>query len=210
MRSVAIALAAGLAGLGAAPPAVAQVSIHRVVNVAPSDVLNIRATPSPTSAIVGSLAPGTSQVEVLERRHGWGRVLVDGGEGWVSLAYLAESERAAIPGLDAPGGFACAGTEPFWGLTIGTDGSGSWNDLATLGEARAVSVDDARTAGNRHEPFVYRFSGEAEGMAVLSREACSDGMSDIAYGWRAYVDVADGAGRRFVTGCCRTPPVAGE
>jgi len=32
------------------------------------------------------------------------------------------------------------------------------------------------------------------------------GMSDLGYGWRAYVDVRDGeGGARLLEGCCRTP-----
>lgn len=88
----------------------AQPALYRVVNVDSHDVLNVRQTPSPTSAIVGALPPGTRRVEVLEARHGWGRILMPGGEGWVSLAYLAEMERADIAGHTAPGGFSCAGT----------------------------------------------------------------------------------------------------
>lgn len=201
-----IRLAAVLAVLALTAPVAAQPAIYRVVNVDADDVLNVRRTPSPTSAIVGGLAPGTRRVEVLEARYGWGRVLLSGGEGWVSLAYLAQSERADIPGQSAPGGFSCAGTEPFWGLDIGASGEGQFSDAMSMGEDRPFRVGDARTARGRFTPYVYRFEGEASGFAVIEARTCSDGMSDRDYGWHVVADVADGEGRRLLDGCCWTPP----
>lgn len=197
-----LAVSAALAGGHAA----AQPAVYRVVNVDSGDVLNVRRTPSPTSAIVGALPPGAARVEVLETRHGWGRILMRGAEGWVSLAYLAETERAAIDGHTAPGGFSCAGTEPFWGLRIGMDGSGRFNDAMTLGEERGFAISDARTAQGRFYPYVYHFSGEASGIAVIEPRACSDGMSEREYGWHVVADIGDGEGRRLLDGCCWTPP----
>ncbi|WP_300543280.1 SH3 domain-containing protein [Maricaulis sp.] len=206
MKPTAVAaLCAALSGLTAGT-AHARPDVHRVVNVDQTDVLNIRETPSPTSAIVATLSPNARMVEVLETRHGWGRVVVRGGEGWVSLAYLAAMDRTPIPGQGAPGGFRCAGTEPFWGLDIGTDGTGRYHDMMSLGEERAIAVSESRTASGRFQPFVYRFGGEAGGVAVVTEGMCSDGMSDRQYGWRAYVDAEDGEGVRFVEGCCWTPP----
>ena len=190
----------------ASGPAMAQPAVYRVVNVDSTDVLNVRRTPSPTSAIVGALPPGAGRVEVLETRHGWGRILMRGGEGWVSLAYLAEAERAMIDGHSAPGGFSCAGTEPFWGLEIGVDGTGAFNDAMTLGEERAFRIADARTARGRLHPYVYHFGGEASGFAVVTPRACSDGMSERDYGWHVVADIGDGEGRRLLDGCCWTPP----
>lgn len=195
----------GLAVLMTAGPAQAQPAVYRVVNVDSHDVLNVRRTPSPTSALVGSLPPGASRVEVLETRHGWGRVLLRGAEGWVSLAYLAEDERPDIPGQSAPGGFACAGTEPFWGLEIDAGGQGRFNDAMSMGEERGLEVSDVRTARGRMYPFVYRFEGEVTGFALVSPQACSDGMSERGYGWRVSADVEDGEGRRLLDGCCWTP-----
>lgn len=206
MRACLAGLALAIAGMAASGAAMAQPALYRVVNVDSHDVLNVRQTPSPTSAIVGELPPGTARVEVLEARHGWGRILMRGGAGWVSLAYLAEMERTDIAGHTAPGGFSCAGTEPFWGLEVGMDGDGRFNDAMTLGEERDFRVTDARTARGRFYPYVYRFEGEAGGFAVIAPQACSDGMSDRAYGWHVVADIGDGEGRRLLDGCCWTPP----
>lgn len=205
MRAFLSGLILAATALTAGGAAVAQPALYRVVNIDSTDVLNVRRTPSPTSAIVGALPPGAERVEVLETRHGWGRILMRRGEGWVSLAYLAETERAAIEGHAAPGGFSCAGTEPFWGLDIGVDGTGAFNDAMTVGEEREFRIEDARTARGRFYPYVYHFDGEASGFAVIAPQACSDGMSERGYGWHVVADIGDGEGRRLLDGCCWTP-----
>jgi len=206
MRACLAGLILAVSAVLAGGSALAQPAVYRVVNVDSGDVLNVRRTPSPTSAIVGSLPPGAERVEVLETRHGWGRILMRGAAGWVSLAYLAEDERAMIEGYTAPGGFSCAGTEPFWGLAIGMNGTGAFNDAVTLGEERSFAIGDARTAQGRFYPYVYHFDGEASGFAVIEPRACSDGMSEREYGWHVVADIGDGEGRRLLDGCCWTPP----
>ena len=68
MRAYLAGAVTGLAVLMTAGPAQAQPAVYRVVNVDSHDVLNVRRTPSPTSALVGSLPPGASRIEVLETR----------------------------------------------------------------------------------------------------------------------------------------------
>ncbi|WP_203293536.1 COG3650 family protein [Maricaulis parjimensis] len=201
-RILAVALMLALVPAG---KLLAQPTLYRVVNVDAHDTLVIRATPSTTSAIIGTLQPTASAVEVLEVRHGWGRILQDEGSGWVSLAYLSEMPRPGVAGMDAPAGLQCSGTEPFWGLSIRPDGSAIYHDMMTLGEERVVTITDARTARSRFEPFIYYFTGEIEGMALIRPGRCSDGMSDRDYGWQAVVDARDGEGARLMEGCCRTP-----
>ena len=188
-----------------AGPLAAQPAPYRVVNVDQTDTLQIRETPSPTGAIIGTLGPNARQVEVLEARHGWGRILAGEGQGWVSLAYLAPQERARLDAFDAPAGFHCTGTEPFWGLEIAGSGTVRFHDALTLGEDRTADIFDARTASARFDPHVYHFTGDVSGFAVVSAARCSDGMSERDYGWRALVDVRDDEGGRFLEGCCRTP-----
>ena len=72
----------------------------RVTGVAPNDVLNLRAAPSPRARIVGAL-PNGARVRNLgcrsEGRGRWCRVgLLDemGGEGWASARYLTAAGHA--------------------------------------------------------------------------------------------------------------------
>jgi uncharacterized protein YgiM (DUF1202 family) len=104
----------------------AQPQLYRVVNVASDDVLNIRAEPTASSAVVGAFSPGTQRVQVLREEAGWGRVSAGESMGWVSLAYLDPMEQPGAGDWDAPGALMCGGNEPFWGVRIGEDGSASY------------------------------------------------------------------------------------
>lgn len=209
-RYVIAAVLGGLVWMSAAPAdAQAAPPLYRVVNVDAHDTLNIRATPSPTAAILGDLPPDTRSVEVLETRHGWGRILSGEGSGWISLAYLDVMDRPSLAGFNAPAGLQCAGTEPFWGVAIHADGSAVYHDMMTLGEDRTMVISDARTARGRFAPFIYHFEGEVAGMALIRPAQCSDGMSDRVYGWEAMIDMRDEAGARLMEGCCWTPRETG-
>ena len=185
--------------------AAAEAGVYRVVNVDESDVLNIRAAPDAGSEIVGALAPGAAMIEVVEEHAGWARIITGEGHGWVSMAYLEPIMRPVTRG-GAPLALQCSGTEPFWGLALDGDESVRFYDGMGSGEEVAARLTESREAQSRPWPFVYYFEGDVSGVAVLDRAQCSDGMSDIDYVWRAYVDVRDGEnGARFLEGCCRTP-----
>lgn len=184
----------------------AQPGLYRIVNVDSFDVLNVRETANPLSAILGTLAPDAEMIEVLEEEDGWGRILLDEGNGWVNMSYLAPMDRPMAGEFDAPGHFQCLGTEPFWGAQLGSDGRLSFHDGMSLGEELTAELTDAQTASARPDPHYYAFEGAVSGTLIIDAETCSDGMSDRDYGWRAYLFARDPeGGRRFVDGCCMTP-----
>lgn len=184
----------------------AQPSLYRVVNVDSFDVLNVRATANPLSAILGSLAPDAEMIEVLEEEDGWGRILMDEGNGWINMTYLAPMDRPMAGAFDAPGHLQCLGTEPFWGAELGRDGRITYHDAMSLGEDLTAELTNAQTASARPDPHYYAFEGEVSGSLIIAADTCSDGMSDRDYGWRAYLFARDPeGGRRFVEGCCMTP-----
>ena len=59
---------------------------------AADDVLNVRAEPNASSAILGGLEPGAGPVEVIETSQPgstkWGRIVFQEGNGWVSMKFL--------------------------------------------------------------------------------------------------------------------------
>lgn len=73
----------------AAPAGDTAAETYRVVNVSSS--LNVRAMPSVQSEAIGQLSRGAT-VEVLEIKDGFARIRYNGGEGYVSTAYI---EKAA-------------------------------------------------------------------------------------------------------------------
>ncbi len=207
MRDIRTSVRIGaMAVLLTAVPAHADYPVYRVINVDMVDTLNVRASANPVSAILTELDHDAQMLEILEEENGWGRIIVDGLEGWVAMAYLAPMPRPTAGEAAAPGGFICAGTEPFWGLSLGTSGAVEFYDGLTLGEALASRISDGRTASGRFYPYAYQIEGEASGLAIIDRAECSDGMSDLTYGWRAYLNIHDREnGTRLLEGCCRTP-----
>lgn len=57
------------------------------VTLSGSTPLNVRASNSTSGEIIGTLSNGT-EVEVLEVKSSWGRISLDGTEGWVYMEYL--------------------------------------------------------------------------------------------------------------------------
>ncbi|MGI9332750.1 MAG: SH3 domain-containing protein [Gammaproteobacteria bacterium] len=68
--------------------------------MAVGDVLNIRAAPSSNADDVGDLAAGAQPIEVLEidPTGGWGRLLWDEADAWVSMRYLAPVDVPRLSG----------------------------------------------------------------------------------------------------------------
>ena len=189
--------------LAAAAPALAGAPERYVVSGVPEgDVLNVRARPSASSADIGDLANG-DRVEVLVTSDGgWGRIVHREGNGWVSLAYLDAVEPPRVGSSPIPTGLICAGTEPFWSLSIESGERVSFSEPTADGVSEiAAEVEWAGAASGRSGfPAALRARGGEAGYALVLRPAaCSDGMSDREYGWMGEVLT----GRRLLSGCCR-------
>ncbi len=191
---LALVLALVLAGAAQAQDLPALFDVR---GVASDDVLNVRAEPSGSARIVGSLPPDAQGVEVVERQGNWGRVNVGDGTGWTSLRYL---EIRAGSGLPQASEFACFGTEPFWSLDVAQDSSA---DLSLFGGTpERFAIGRLQPAAGYFEPFALTGSGATGALTVvLAPEYCSDGMSDMAFGIATTV-VVGGPQTRIFAGCC--------
>ncbi|MBN2630910.1 MAG: hypothetical protein JXR75_10275 [Rhodobacteraceae bacterium] len=171
---------------------------YAVKGVSANDVLNIRKDPSATAQSEGHIGPFAMNVEVLETTPDgkWGRVGIPEGNGWVAMAFL----ELTLPDdpLMIPRPFSCFGTEPFWSVSLYAGGAEYHSP-----ETGAVML----TLG--HEavaPEGFLFSLE-EGPTrsrtmIVTRESCSDGMSDRAFGFatRMFIEAPDG--NAAFQGCC--------
>jgi uncharacterized membrane protein len=171
-------------------------AFHSVSGVAADDVLNIRAMPDPDAAIIGTLAPDATGVEVVSVADGW--ALLNAGEatGYANLRFLTRAEGPAWNALQAP--LRCLGTEPFWSLTIdpraGTANFSQPDDLGGKTSALAQTWPGAPWAPAAAPSL-------PEGLAVLYPAECSDGMSERSYG--ITVDIfMTGSDRSRLSGCC--------
>ena len=205
MQRTAFVLALVLAALPARATQDAWPALFDVARVAPDDVLHIRSGPGTSHPIVGELAFDARRVEVIRPSddHRWGLVNAGEGTGWVGLTFLDRHPgqwAGAVPPLSR-----CFGTEPFWDLEIA---NGRWwldrMDGPTVigGQSFATGTINDRAAHG------FGAGGPGGGMHLLTRaEACDDGMSDRAYGLRAWVSVAPTGEQAFMlTGCCSLAP----
>lgn len=176
---------------------------YRVTGIASDDRLNVREAPAAEAAKKSALPPDAADIIVsgaVAEGSGsdWWEVIVPGttgGTGWVNSRYLApaDEDKPSEPSF----ALRCIGTEPFWSTTFLT------------GEARYSTPDgdDSWTAGgwlptaNRTDRFAIRIEDEGgrTGHAAISREICSDGMSDIRYPFEVLLVAPDGA---VLSGCC--------
>lgn len=172
-------------------------ALYDVTGVAADDMLNIRAAPDAGSAIIGTLAPDATAIEVVAVQDGWAVVNTGEGSGFAAMRYLARAEGPDWNALQTP--LACLGTEPFWSLKI---------DPAEA-ETRFQTPEDeiARIAPITGSWPALPWSQTAavalpDGLAVLSPAECSDGMSDSSYGIAADLFLT-GPERERLSGCCR-------
>ncbi|MDO5643472.1 MAG: SH3 domain-containing protein [Paracoccus sp. (in: a-proteobacteria)] len=191
----------------AASPALAQdralPTLFDVTGVAANDVLNIRQTPSASAAVTGRLAPDQTRIEVvgLDASGRWGQVNTGEQAGWVSMRFLAPRANVWKAG-QLPEGLICSGTEPFWSFSA-SDGTLNWQEPGHETRLSGLSVMDSGIGGDRRRGL---FVEDAHDIltASITPAACSDGMSDMAYGLAVTVirQSRDGA-PRMNTGCCR-------
>lgn len=181
-------------------------TLFDVTGVAANDVLNIRAAPTASAAIIGTLAPDARGIEVVghDETGQWARVNTRERSGWASLPYLAYQVDVWTPGT-LPPTLHCLGTEPFWSFR--PKGDEIVFSTPEMPE-RVMRMQQVLSTGVFRNP---RRSVSAEGefrriTAVMVPVACSDGMSDRAYGLDVTVILERDGEPLMLTGCCSIAP----
>lgn len=189
-----------------APDGGALPATFTVTGVAAGDKLWVRKAPQATAGRLGGLMPG-AVVHVEGRASGnWGKITLNGQAGYINMSYLT---RAAVNGLSATGasttangfplGLVCRGTEPFWTLDIGEDRSFQYTSLINGPDpVRHLAIATPALSGG------YPFAFAAHPLSgTLDQQACSDGMSDIAYTLSIQMNRPTGNGSaETLHGCC--------
>jgi hypothetical protein len=173
-------------------------TLFDVTGVRATSHLNIRGGSGTGFARVGRLAPDATGVEVVahDRSGQWGQINTGEGSGWVSLAYLMYRTDVWEPGA-LPAGLTCFGTEPFWSLDATSFSTPEAPDVPL----ELVSVLDTGIFRDPRRALVAT-SGGRRMTATITPQACSDGMSDRAFGLGVMVVVGEGAAPALLTGCC--------
>lgn len=186
-------------------PALADPGYYRVTGVASDDTLNVRVEPSGSSADIGDLPHDATGIEVITQENGWGQIVWEEGNGWISMRFLEPDDTLPmIAGTDLPVGLLCGGTEPFWSIRLSGD-SATYSD--TSGTVLPMTLVDARVSSGRPGfPLALRFTAEGAGaMSIIRAQVCWDGMSDRTYGYALTQLLRAGSEERFLDGCCWLP-----
>ena len=178
-------------------------AFYNVSGVAEDDVLNIRAAPGTAASIIGTLTSTDRFIEVVAQDDSgdWGQISTGEQSGWVAMRYLVR--RTNQPADILPRPLSCAGTEPFWSLSLRREPTA---ELRNLGEdpiqfTNLYAVNSSNRT-DRYAIFGQSEEGDSVLTAVFHRAACTDGMSDRAYGISLDVFLTNESGVQFLSGCC--------
>jgi len=192
-------------------------ALHDVIGLSDGEVLNVRAEPDIASEVLSTLAPDTKDIEVVRTNDDqtWGLVNVGEGTGWISLTFLARQDKQAASAF--PDIRQCFGTEPFWSLSYDQPAIRLSMPDVPPAEGFISGLFSSRSQSDR---YFYRGSmmspdaGPIDVNLSIRLRACSDGMSDRAFGIEVDMLVSDNNtedGFRqpgLYSGCCTIAPPA--
>ena len=183
-------------------------ALYNVTGVAAGDVLNIRAEPRASAAILGSLPRNAKAVEVvgLSADGKWASVNTGEGSGYVALRFLARQSGGDWGALQAP--LHCLGTEPFWSLKLNpAKATATFSDPDSGPQKAKITALWPGTA-YRNTAAISVKGGGLDGLAALRASSCSDGMSDRSYGITVDLFLRDpsGGASASYSGCCSLLP----
>jgi uncharacterized membrane protein len=205
MKIAALLVALLAAGPAAATQEYILPTLFDVTGVSPASHLNVRSGPGTGNAVIGSLAPDATGIEVVAHSADgrWGQINLGEGAGWASLTYLAYRTDVWEEGA-LPAGMRCFGNEPFWSLAP----SGDQLVYSTPEGERAFALDAVLSTGIPRHPRRAVSGSDSGGriVATVVPAACSDGMSDRAFGLDATVVLDEDGAPRMLTGCCSIAP----
>ena len=216
LRVSLLTLALSMPAITHAASASKNLVVYKTTNLAPGELVNLRASPSTTAKSLARLPINTGGIvptgeEKKVSNTTWVRVYWSGIGGWMSKAYLTADNNltntkpatSEDKPLTKPTGnttvMKCTGTEPFWNIEI--------NDKQLKvkmmdGPRYVVPVSFRQTsANNRTIAVIAGANGTNSAQTFLQKtDNCSDGMSDINYPY-AITGVVNG--RQVISGCCK-------
>lgn len=197
------ALPLALLALISVAPAVHAFETYRVTGLKAGDTLTLRAEPSDGEKLsdwkeIARIPAGSADVlgtgrskTVGDQR--WHEVVFKDARGWVNGKFLEGGEPADLKDQT----FQCAGTEPFWGVTLGTGGG----DYTAPDVTVALTTERVQPSTARLFPLLYRLKdakGQTYRASVSHQTWCSDGMSDYDFAFQVLLSNDDA----FQEGCC--------
>lgn len=197
-----IAMLTLIAGPAAATQEYILPTLFDVTGVAQNDALNIRSAPNAQAVILGTLAPDARNIEVVgfDETGRWAQVNAGPVSGWASARYLDYQVDVWKPD-ELPATLQCRGNEPFWSLRPQGD-----TLVFSTPDARdrEMAIEEVLDTGVFRDPrrAVTAQDGSDSITAFIVPMACSDGMSDRAYGLDVTAVVKKSGLTQLLNGCC--------
>jgi uncharacterized membrane protein len=184
----------------------------RVVGVGTKDVLNLRGEPDAAASPIALIPPRAAHVEGLGApkivgQSSWQQVRYGGHAGWVNARFLALNANGPPPlppppaHIEALTPLVCFGTEPFWSLRFGADGTvGYYNfDQTISDDLRAAHIDLAADGAPQSVSITEGSTETWMQVSMAKTGTCSDGMSDGLHEFEFKGTQSQGS----LLGCCR-------
>ena len=176
-------------------------AFYDVTGVASNDTLNVRSGIGTKHPITHKLKHNQRYVEIIRLSDNgrWGLIGYPEGSGWASMRFLTRQPNQN--GNDVPRPISCGGNEPFWGLSLDQNE----NVFSTPSSAPKSFSTIWQGIPNGMLAISYGIkmaNGPEEINAIIRRTQCSDGMSEMEYGFEINVLISDYSGHQMYHGCC--------
>ncbi len=172
-------------------------ALFDVTDVASDDVLNLRAEPDASAALIGTLAYDAKNIEVVASNDSdtWGQINLGETSGWVSLRYL--ERHPDNPDYALAKTLVCYGAEPGWSATFQQGMAVKFSSMS--GEYETPGAGLIVSASGRFGVWGMAYG---DSTAIFRRETCSDGMSDRHFGLSGTLFKQHDGIQSVLTGCC--------
>ncbi len=150
-----------------------------------------KALASLPAGAIGVLGTGRSKLISKQR---WAEVVVGGVKGWVNERFLVAVDDPVDLKEET---FQCAGTEPFWGVTLSPKDA----EMSDPDQKSKLTVERVQPSLARMFPLLYRLrneKGQSLRATITHQQHCTDGMSDYDYAFQVLLSDDE----NLFEGCC--------
>lgn len=175
---------------------------YRVVDLGSGEAVQLRAKPSHSSPLMGTLDRDEVVFSDGTRDQGsfltWQRIRQNQVEGWVEASRLWRALPMTLAKTDLPATGYCGASSPPWGLR--------WDDhsvrMSLFPEKHEFAVQSVQSGISPGSVLVTGSAPEASVSFVYSDEICH-GAENATVSWgSAYVVIRQGGAEKLYKGCC--------
>ena len=181
---------------------------YRVVDFGTGEAVQLRAKPSHSSMLMGTLNNDEVVFSDGKRDRGsdfaWQRIRQNQVEGWVEASHLWRALPLTLAKTDLPAAGSCGASSPAWGLR--------WDDhsvrMSLFPEKHEFTVQTVQPGVSPGSVLVSGSAPEGTMSFVYSDEIChGEGNATMSWG-TAYIVIRQNGAERLYKGCCNPLRIA--